>query len=763
MHPSGNTYRWLPNTGNPGKIPVLSQAHADSLLSAARSLCQAPYTRQETEAQQKRLADALAAKPLRRGKAQASVIEAYNQAHPIREILEAHGYTPRGAMYCRPGVTDRSSVVLHDNKSFHFSTNDLMYGPHLVDPFDVFASYEHGGDPKAAAKAAAEELGISRQSKKTEEYPYPENLTPLDSYDEEEQTPDYPPDKPPDNPPTDASATPKQSVRDTLFNNAPFRLLGYNQGRYHYMSRETNQITILTAREHQKIPLLSIAPIQFWESCFLGDNGPNWTAWANALFRESARRGVFDARQLRGLGVWGDDGRIVIHRGDHLIVDGERLPISGFDTRYIYQATHPQGGIDKPPLSKTEANRIIDITNRLPFESEMQGRLLAGWCVLAPICGILDWRPHIWLTGAHGTGKTWIQNNIISPLLGQAAFKVKSESTAAGIRQYLGNDARPVLFEEAEGEDIHNQERMFMVLSLMRQASSRGDGNIVKGTPAGGALMYDIQSCFLFGSIGTNIVQKSDASRIAVLNLIKQPAPSEDQDDPFKTLCAMTLETITDDFCERFQSRTIRLIPVIQANIKTFTDAATAHFGDRRKGDQYGALMAGAYSLFSDSEIQFSQALEWIKKQQWDSIIESEIESDEMRCLYKILHSFIQIRESGNIKDRTIGKLLEIASKKLKIATPEIGEPGIDDVERTLKRYGIKIVFRDDGVGDLLIADNHEAIKNIMRDSPWKNNYNQQLRRLPDAKKENPQRFDAGPKLRCTRIPLKNIFGGDEE
>ena len=75
--------------------------------------------------------------------------------------------------------------------------------------------------------------------------------------------------------------------------------------------------------------------------------------------------------------------------------------------------------------------------------------LLAGWVALAPTCGCLDWRPHIWLTGGAGTGKSLI-HRFISPLLHDMGVPVSGNTTEAGLRQTLKSDALPVVFDEAE-------------------------------------------------------------------------------------------------------------------------------------------------------------------------------------------------------------------------------------------------------------------------------------------------------------------------
>src|SRR3546814_5949145 len=94
------------------------------------------------------------------------------------------------------------------------------------------------------------------------------------------------------------------------------------------------------------------------------------------------------------------------------------------------------------PLSDEEASRIIDICCRLRWEKPYGGWLLAGWIAIAVICGALNWRPHVWLTGSSGSGKSWLLDNVIRPLIGAIAVYCQSNSTEAGIRQTLATDRK---------------------------------------------------------------------------------------------------------------------------------------------------------------------------------------------------------------------------------------------------------------------------------------------------------------------------------
>ena len=92
---------------------------------------------------------------------------------------------------------------------------------------------------------------------------------------------------------------------------------------------------------------------------------------------------------------------------------------------------------------------IVAIANRFRWDVPASGTLLVGWVVLAPICGALPWRPHLWLTAGAGTGKSAILDRYVVPLLGDFALVVSGATTEAGLRQTICSDAMPVVFDEA--------------------------------------------------------------------------------------------------------------------------------------------------------------------------------------------------------------------------------------------------------------------------------------------------------------------------
>ena len=108
------------------------------------------------------------------------VIGRFNETHSIRELLEAHGYIPKGAdrfiapdsQTGTPGVKLFRGGDIETVYSHHGS--DALGGEHSHDAFSVYCLLEHDGDVKAAVKGAAAELGLTLSSTA----PAPKNETP---------------------------------------------------------------------------------------------------------------------------------------------------------------------------------------------------------------------------------------------------------------------------------------------------------------------------------------------------------------------------------------------------------------------------------------------------------------------------------------------------------------------------------------------------------------------------------------------------------
>lgn len=521
---------------------------------------------------------------------------------------------------------------------------------------------------------------------------------------------------------------------------APFRCLGHAEGLYFYLPAATGQVVSLAPASHNRLNLMALVHMDYWNKKYATEGGGvAWNKAAADMMRECAQKGVFNPYRIRGRGVWFEDGKPVLHLGDGVIVDGIKRSLQEHRSdSYVYPASVPISVDLNKPLTAKDAVRLTEICEGLNWDRPISARLLSGWMALAPICGALAWRPHIWLTGAAGTGKSWVMDNIMRPVVGPMGLFVQSDTTEAGIRQALGYDARPVLFDEAEGESERAQARMQNVMALMRQSSSESGSVIVKGTASGNVKVYCVRSCFAFSSIGVGIRQHSDSTRVTVLSLKRDDTGTSGE--KFAHLRKTVFNVLTKDWISGLHARMINLIPVLRANAETFARVGASQIGSQRIGDQIGALLAGAYALHSDKEITENEASIWMAKQDWSEQAILQETSDEVLCFQRIMQHLVRFSDNGKPQELSVAEMIDRCN-----SSPD----GYSDTYMsTLLRMGLRVEPEH-----IIIANQHSGIANILSGTPW-GDWGRVLRRLDGATPTTtPVRF-AGTKVRGTKVPM---------
>jgi putative DNA primase/helicase len=386
---------------------------------------------------------------------------------------------------------------------------------------------------------------------------------------------------------------------------------------------------------------------------------------------------------------------------------------------------------------------IIDIASRFHWEVPASGLLLAGWVALAPICGALQWRPHAWLTASAGSGKSAILDRFIGPLIEALALFPEGNTTESFIRQELRADAVPVVFDEAESNEQADRKRIQDILALARVASSSGRGVIGKGGADGTPQQFVIRSMFLLCSISTALKQGADQSRFAQLTL-RNPSymPKVERIAHWSALDADITRICTSENGHRMMLRMVQQIPIIRDSVAVFRRAAAERFDSQRQGDQYGTLLAGAWSLMNSRPATIEDAYQLIDGNNWEAY-KDQTEADEERCLQHILQHQLRVEvervEVNNGKvfnrnltiTRTIWELVDAAR-----GTAEPAEVPAEIAESHLGRIGIRVMD-----GRLVIANTALGLQKILAETPWSHSWPTVLARLPGAEKPGKVRF----------------------
>lgn len=537
--------------------------------------------------------------------------------------------------------------------------------------------------------------------------------------------------------------------------------LGYDRGTYYYLSPGGGQIIAVTADQHTKLKLMSLAASEtYWECTpfFNPRLGMQWDKAAEWLMRCCEQVGIYDPNRVRGRGAWWDKNRAVLHLGHSLIVDGESVEIGDFETKFVYERALPLNVNIGKPLDTKEARRFIDLCDLVSFETSDMSLLFAGWCVIAAVCGALQWRTHLWMVGAAGTGKSWLVDNILRVMLGGIALSVQSKTTEAGVRRGLWSDARPVIFDEAETETQFDRQRMQQVLDLARQSSQEDGAPILKGNRKGGVDMFNVRSCFFFSSINLGMSAAADESRTVLLTLIGagEGEDPEARAAKFDHLQRTATTLLTDEYVAGFIARTISLMGVIRINAEHFARAASEVFGSRRQGDTLGALLAGVHSLYSHRPLTLDEARAFVREKVWvkSAVERSETMPEHERAINRLIEQVVRISVDHATVERSIGELIEaewLSRDDSNIINAQAGD--------NLLRLGI---MRQGPY--IYLARNHSKINSIYKETAWSNSWSKTLANIPGAEivKGAPTRFGSFVK-RALKIPLKAVFPDADE
>lgn len=159
IHPgTGQPYRWEnpPRNGFPPLPARLLDLWLDWEETARRARALCPWAPEP-----KPIAERQAS---RRDYVGPSIIKQFNALHDVLAILASHGYRRDGKRFAAPDCKHAAGItLLPSGKIFCHHQGDPLRSEHALDCFDVFRVLDHGGDYRAAVRAAAVALGLDRE------------------------------------------------------------------------------------------------------------------------------------------------------------------------------------------------------------------------------------------------------------------------------------------------------------------------------------------------------------------------------------------------------------------------------------------------------------------------------------------------------------------------------------------------------------------------------------------------------------------------
>lgn len=563
----------------------------------------------------------------------------------------------------------------------------------------------------------------------------------------------------------DAFASPEEvkERRNAVF---PFHILGQHEERAYFLKRaDGRMLDIALMNLGKKDQLCTIARPDVWQKAFGGTEisssgdsrpipWPSITSAAQAHIMDACESlPEFDPTRTRGRGCWPHKESVAFNRGDLVMVGGE-LAEDNYVDAIVYERGRPLAIETQRQLTDDEGGRLIDVLEQCTWRDGHAAIALAGWIALAPICGAIPWRPHVWITGPSGSGKSTVMNDIVLPAIGRdLCIRLAGNTTEAGLRQVIKRDSLPILLDEAESD----ARSMKAILDLARSAST-GD-TVVRGTSGGEALVYHIRNGFCFSSINPTIAKAADESRISPLQLVRSRDPQADE--KFQAMRDEIANLIDEEFGARLTARMIASAEQVLANIAVMEDAVTRRFGSRRLAQQWGALLTGAWHLTQSGELDDKEA-DGMARFVPDGVARIQLEEDDafnmvsQLCAYQVEVSLKTGKERMAISE-LIYRLASI------MADPSVAHIDRGAAEDALARVGLK-VSEGECLGRqmyvVLVAYKHVAlIDRVFGGTPWSRSYTERFRDIEGAS-AGPQTRFAGQRRSTTMVPADYFIGG---
>lgn len=568
-----------------------------------------------------------------------------------------------------------------------------------------------------------------------------------------------------------------------LLNNRFFRCLGYMDGISHFMSLESCQIFAMSPAMMRPAYFLHIAPAEYWLRHFPGPADRNgvfrtdWEGVINAIVKATNRVGQYQPENQVGQGTWFDNKRIVFNSGRGLWVEGEGvMDTDAFEgeKNYIVGRYCGMPDFENPlPGDSPEAHELLRIISNLNWDPETRNVSilnLFGWIAIGVICGVLPWRPHLWLSGERGVGKSWIINKIIKRLLMDYGVNVKADSTESGLRNLLNGRAFPLIFDEAEGETVDDRQRMSKILKLARHSATPGESFVAQGVAGGGGQrQYAIASTFLMCSITPQMSASADVTRFGRAHLSR----GLNHYDFIERIEEPAERLLTPEFSRRFMARMVmRAHDMDRVSDLMYRGLADFQI-ERRLIDVYGTYLAGAWLLLKDGvPASDAEAMKWARDtfNMFDGLMsqvdEVSEDKDHVRLFRILMSSDVKVESlSMGTRTYTIAGVIEMA---LGTYIYEDAVPA-GEAARSLARIGIRLARHGKPVevgeqaDSLFIHKNSPPILKYLEKTPYAINYADVMSQGDRVRKMKTTRFPGLGSFRCLEVPLSILSLGEDE
>ena len=504
-----------------------------------------------------------------------------------------------------------------------------------------------------------------------------------------------------------------ERVENKVKKNLPFDPLGFGDDSYYYRSGRTGSIVAISGGNHIDRQLLRLTNLDWYMKNFSiwkkDEEVIDWKTAADKIMEYGDKKGPYDNKKLRGRGVWRDHGKPVVFDGEYIHHDGTKTHMLEYESEYCYRRTEQLDYF--PKVDKMDLTVLNEFIEELKASNPGQLKYLLGWCVAAPLCGILEWRSHIWVHGESGTGKSTIIEKIAHPLVGNIGIQVKGNSSEAGIRQKIGDDARCMIIDDVKKQGSSKTDKMEKLLDLMRSTSSDTGATTALGTASQNVIERHTKTMFLISSVVEYTDSTEDKNRITPIEMVGKNSMNKKQ---YKKYLKKITKYFNSGIDKYFRLSIMNNIETILDNVDTFEIELSESDATSRDADQLAPLIAGYYHIMNEGKTATEQeAQKFIE--QFDVTDQADrTDSKEYDTMLNIimLKKLRYVNGIGESKEYSVVKLLQIVMEKYSECSNPDQLKVANEMEEhmALREFGLK--YSHVGYeGKLLIACNHEKIK----------------------------------------------------
>jgi len=526
----------------------------------------------------------------------------------------------------------------------------------------------------------------------------------------------------------------------------PVPLGRLRDGNFALLDQNANIIVACSADRLTKAAgLMGFAPLAYWRRQFPSEKGLFDVYQAADMIMSACNyRGAFNPQSVRGRGVWREGERVIEN------LSGDKPE----GTEFRYLCFEPLA-IDK--AGTVNPAKVFEWIKLFNWRRPQDATLFFGWLAYGPVCGVVDWRPHVFLHGPPETGKTVLLSTA-TRLLTPLVVSADGSSTEAGIRQSLGPDSLPVIMDEFESD--HEQRRLQNVIKLMRSASS-ADSTVLRGTPEGKAMRFELRSTFMFAAVNPLAGSAADDTRLVKVELAKHEG---DRD------VASRIEDGRQEFDvagPAWCAQTISNAQFLPAAIDTFK-SAMAGVGERHRKNM-ATLLAAAWVALNGREPRSDEAEKWVEDHSGVMELHGEAHSRDESA--EALEHLLSHRErttrviTEGAESRTIYE--EQTLRAIIGQAYEAGTPVLEGTDIRVK-HGWDGVDR--GTGKNAASDDYLCLRvgsaflnDIFASTKW-SDWSTALRKLEGAvEPRDTQRFGRVGKQRALLIPVRHWWRGEDD